>query len=356
MGLALKDALAAPSPRAFKALLGFDGYVDSLYRPIQRRDAGGKTPFKDIGEFGAAIQGRAGISGGFELEKISVRLGGNAPLMAAALAALGVDVACVAALGLPAPEGVFVDLGKMSRLFSVAPAASTAALEFGDGKIMLNDTESLETLDWKRVLEILGIEKIRALAAEADLLALVNWANMAKATDLWKGLLEQGLEKSPTRAIFFDLADLSRCGKAESRELVGLLGRFRAFGKTTLGLNENEAWQLAEKFDFEKESDASLERLGSRILTIADVDRLVIHPRERALVFEGGKIESAPGRVVHKPLISTGGGDNFNAGFCAGLLMGLSGIEAAKMAVLVSSLYVEKGRSPEMREILELMP
>ena len=340
--------------------MGFDGYVDFLYRVIRERSQKGKVPYTDITQFGQDVLGRAGISGGFELEKLSVRAGGNGPLMAAALAALDVDVDCVGALGLPTIDPAFAGLSSSCHLHTVAPTATTVALEFGDGKLMLGDTESLETLDWKKVVAAVGLEKLRAMVQGADLLALVNWANLARGTELWQGLLEEVLEKSPRSSqaprIFFDLADLARCGKTETLALLKLLGRFKPHGEVFLGLNENEAWQLAEKLGLERSAFPSLDALGTELLKHVDVACMVIHPRSCAVVFQGGLISTVPGRVVSKVLLSTGGGDNFNAGFCVGLLHGLSGHDAASLAVLVSSSYVENGRSPSKADLLKLLP
>ena len=354
----LKDLLTESAGRPLRAVVGFDGYEDSLFKVIRQRSNDGKVPYRDIKEFGTDILSRAGISGGFELEKISLRAGGNGPLMAAALAALGIKVTCIGALGLPEVEAVFQPLKERCRLLSVAEPASTVALEFGDGKIMLGDTGSFETLDWAQVVDKVGLQELRGLFDNIELLALVNWANLPKATDLWQGLLEDVLMKgSPRREslrIFFDLADLTRCGTKETRELMELIGRFRNHGEVSLGLNENEAWQLADKLGVNRANLDSLESLGKSLLAFVKVDCLVIHPRNCAVVFQGACISTVPGRVVTQVLLSTGGGDNFNAGFCAGLLCGLSGKNAAELAVLVSSLYVETGRSPGADEILKI--
>lgn len=350
----LSAALQAKQSPVPKVLAGFDGYVDRLYRVLRSRTRSGKIPFEGIGPFGAELMGRAGKSGGFELDRISLRLGGNAPLMARALAGLGLDVDCVGSLGRPALESVFEELGTLCRLHSVAPAAFTVALEFEDGKIMLGDTQTFEGLTWDSVKQALGPGKIPELCAGAGLLALVNWANMAHATGLWQGLLEEGLKKPGLRGkrLFFDLADLNRCGKAETLELLGLLKRFREFGEVTLGINENEAWQLAEKLGWDKAPGAELKALGQRLYDALGLDCLVLHPRLGAWVFENGSSSSVEGRLVEKPLLSTGGGDNFNAGYCAGILMGLKAADAAAMAVLVSSQYVAKGKSPGRQDLL----
>jgi hypothetical protein len=356
MNLALQSLLSGPI-KPSRILVGFDGYVDSLYHVVRERSAQAHVAIADIPEFAREIAARAGRSGGFELSRMDIRAGGNAQLMASGLAALGADVDCVGSMGLPGLDPAFTGLAARCRLHSIAPAAGTVALEFGDGKIMLGDTKTFETLNWARLVEVLGLDSIQNLVADAELIALVNWANLPLATDLWKGLLEQCLEKLPApakpRRIFFDLADLTRCGADETRALMKLIGHFRPHGQVSLGLNENEAYQLAEKLGLDKHD--SLEHLGHLLLTIVEVDVLVIHPRDRAVVFHDGEVHSVAGRVVSKVLLSTGGGDHFNAGFCMGLMNGLTPQQAAGLAVLVSSLYVEQGRSPSREELRNIV-
>jgi sugar/nucleoside kinase (ribokinase family) len=347
---ALLEKAPVQGPRA---LLGFDGYVDTLYRVVRQRNADGKIIFEDIHQFGSDILTRAGRSGGFELQRISERMGGNAPLMAAALAAQSLQVDVVGALGQPEINPAFANLAKSAKLHSIASNGVTVALEFDDGKIMLGDTESFEAMDWAWARKALGLEKISALASQASLLALVNWANMPKATELWGGLLDEVLAKAsagPKKKIFFDLADLTRCAAAETKALAALLGRFRPCGEVILGLNENEAHQLAEKLDLGLEG--GMEGQGQRLKAALPIDTLVVHPRDGALVFQGSDCFKVPGRLVEKPVLSTGGGDNFNAGFCAGLVQGLGAASAACMGVMVSSFYVAHGHSPNKEELL----
>jgi hypothetical protein len=355
----IQAVLTATQQPSYRALVGFDGSVDSLYRVVRERKGDQKLPFDDIAQFGRELVSRAGLSGGFELAKISIRAGGNAPLMAAALAALDVDVTCIAAMGLPGLHPAYKALSESCVAISVAAEPNTVALEFGDGKIMLGDTESLDALGWDELKAALGLEKIKTLVGQVDLLALVNWAEMPKATGLWQGILEQVLEKGglpeKKRRFFFDLADFNRRSAEELRPLLALLGRFRAHGWVTLGLNENEARQLEDKLNLSQGQKQPIEALGKKLMEVVDVDCLVIHPREGATIFEKTGVSSVPGRLVAKPVLSTGGGDNFNAGFCTGLLNGLTAKDAASFAVMVSSFYVGNGRSPRRADLQSLM-
>ena len=62
-------------------------------------------------------------------------------------------------------------------------------------------------------------------------------------------------------------------------------------------------------------------------------------------------IRYAKGRIVENPLISTGGGDNFNAGFCLALMAGCYPEECMMMAMATSGAYVEQGKSPDLNDI-----
>jgi hypothetical protein len=348
-----RDFFGAPKPKR-RALVGFDGFVDSLYRVIRDHAGGVKNPYEGIPEFARELLGRGGKSGGFELSFLGARAGGNAPLMAAGLSALGVSTACVGALGPPPGIAPIFEPLRASgcELISAAAPALTTALEFDDGKLMLNDARSFEGLDWRALSAAVGTKRLAGLMESCDLLALLGWANLPQATDLWRGLLEEVLAPGGggPKKIFVDLADISRAGAPEILELVALLRRYRRHGAVALGLNENEAFKLAERLGLAPDFDG-LEALGSRLHAALSLDLVLIHPRQGAVVAESGSVRSLPGRLVEKPLLSTGGGDHFNAGFCFAWLHGLTSLEAASLAVLASGHYVEHGRSPGLEDL-----
>jgi sugar/nucleoside kinase (ribokinase family) len=356
--LAWADFFGAPkAPR--RALLGFDGFVDSLYRVIRDHTGGSKNAFPAIPDFARDLLGRAGRSGGFELSFLGARAGGNAPLMAAGLSALGVSTACVGALGAPPSiDPIFAPLAAAGcELHSVAPPARTMALEFDDGKLMFNDSRSFDGLDWPCVASAAGEEGLASLASGSDLIALLGWANMPRATDLWRGLLERALEggagPASPKKVFVDLADISRAGAAEISELAALLRRYRKHAELALGLNENEARKLAGLLGLDA-AQGGLEALGGRLHEALSLDLVLIHPRRGAVVADSSGARTLPGELVEKPLLSTGGGDHFNAAFCYGWLHGLPPERAAGLAVLASGHYVKTGRSARLEDLQAL--
>nr|WP_243140929.1 MULTISPECIES: PfkB family carbohydrate kinase [Lactonifactor] len=55
------------------------------------------------------------------------------------------------------------------------------------------------------------------------------------------------------------------------------------------------------------------------------------------------------------PKLSTGGGDNFNAGLCFGLLQGLPLAESLRLGNATSGYYVRTGESPDVYRLYEFM-
>ena len=57
-------------------------------------------------------------------------------------------------------------------------------------------------------------------------------------------------------------------------------------------------------------------------------------------------------RQIKRPKLSTGGGDNFNAGYAYGILQGMTPPEALTVANEVSGFYVSHGHSPNRDELI----
>ena len=55
-----------------------------------------------------------------------------------------------------------------------------------------------------------------------------------------------------------------------------------------------------------------------------------------------------PGPYTEKPLITTGAGDHFNAGFTTGQLLGLDPEGCLALGVSTSGHYVRTGESPSL--------
>jgi sugar/nucleoside kinase (ribokinase family) len=86
-----------------------------------------------------------------------------------------------------------------------------------------------------------------------------------------------------------------------------------------------------------------------------DIDLLLVHPVDRSItVSEKGTLELT-GRVIEKPKILTGGGDNLNAGFCLGLINGFDIEECMMLGMATSGAYVQQGVSPTLNDLVKFL-
>ncbi len=354
---ALQEAIAAleqPS-RVGKALVGFDGYVDKIKKVVKRRFKDRVEPYPTIAEFADRLAYAAGKSAQLELISETTKLGGNAPIMANALAKLSFETTCVGTLGSPTIEPVFQNLP--ATLISLGPPAETIALEFGDGKLILSDVKAFEDLGWEKLKAVVGLPNLEQLFKESQLLALVDWSNLPLANDLLQGIQTELIPKT-TRAdqhYFFDLADPTAKEAADIRGILETMGTFSAYGKVTLGVNENEALFLYAIYYPEKPKPATLLAIGQAIFDKLSVDELLIHPLDRAVYISSDLAVEQMGRVVQNPKIQTGAGDNLNAGYCLGTQLHLSPSACLVCGMGNSGAYVSLGHSPTRSELIDYL-
>lgn len=352
---ALRHALA--QSRSRRAVVGLDGFVDTIVTPVARRSGQGEafTPIRTLTEFGQRIAAAAGKSTNIELYPRLDKLGGNGPIMAHALLSQGAAVTYIGALGVPAVHPVFAPLAAHARVHSLTSPAHTTAVEFTDGKLMLGQMRSLDDVTFDRILAVMGADGLRRELESADLLALVNWTMLPNMTAILERLVEDVLPRltRPPGRMFFDLADPEKRSAEDLRGVLGLLRRFEAFGRVTLGLNLKEAQQATRVLDLPEpeESPESLRNACRRVRESLGIHTVVIHPRASAACATPDTDGWVPGPYVEQPLITTGAGDHFNAGFTTGQALGLPPEACLTLGVSTSGHYVRTGHSPSLAEI-----
>lgn len=363
---ALGERIPAP-----KALLGFDGYVDYIQKAVQTSTGEESRHFQTLSDFGKHVALAAGKSAQVELRTIVTKFGGNAPIMAHALAQLGTPNYCIGTMGYPNLHDTFHQLHERCTILSVGEPAITNALEFGDGKLILSETSTFKDLDLGHVLRILGENVLDHALDESKLIAMVDWVNLPKCSCLWEQIYERLKSRGVRgRLFFFDLCDPSKKTRQEIQEILTIIGRFRQLGKTILGLNENEAGKIYLALsDDEPGGDTNsvgtegagegrphrLTEISQFIFDRTNIDILVVHPVDCSLITTNSGVTRLSGKRVDQPKILTGGGDNFNAGFCFGLLNDLSPEESAMLGMATSGAYVCNGCSPAVPEVIEFL-
>lgn len=340
------------------ALLGFDGFVDTIVTPVRLRNGQGDNfePIATISELGQRILGAAGKSTNLELYPRVEKLGGNGPIMANALLASGARVTYVGALGHPSVHGVFGDMAAKARTFTLCAPAQTTALELGDGKLMLGMMRSFDEITYDRIIDIVGAAAFESELSAANLVGLLNWTMIPNMTAIFTELLNRVLPRlpqSPDRIFFFDLADPEKRSVADLREALAVIARFEAFGRVTLGLNLKEAQQVASALGCTAPGDdeRSLRDASSAIRRAVNVATVVIHPRDSAACATTDGAWWAPGPYTATPKITTGAGDHFNAGFSTGQLLGLDPEACLGVGVCTSGHYVRTGESPTLAAV-----
>src|SRR5262245_41798418 len=93
--------------------IGLDGFVDEIISVVDKRESADKfSRVPDLTAMGQRITAAANKSTNIELVVERVKLGGNGPIMANALAAFTTRVSYIGNLGYPHLHPVFAELAK----------------------------------------------------------------------------------------------------------------------------------------------------------------------------------------------------------------------------------------------------
>jgi hypothetical protein len=274
-----------------------------------------------------------------------------------ALGNLGIKVECVGTFGLPEILPVFRTMSPNCSLHTIGESISATALEFDNSKVIMFDPGPYINLTWEDIKDHLGVEKIKQMMSGKRLISFLNWSEIEHSSSIWEGVLDEIL---PSIALtgepplfFTDFSDCSRRQKKEIRFAIDLLGRFRNYFKVILSLNQNEADLVAAALDVTHST--SDEDFIKSLFTETNTDILTIHRTKDALGYNGLSFEKCDTFFCKDPAILTGGGDNFNAGFCFALLHELDLFQSLLVANAVSGSYVKTGISPDAAALIEFL-
>ncbi len=305
-----------------KALVGLDGFVDEIIAVVDKRYADGRfDPIRTIASFGDKIRAAAGESSNYELVVKQAKLGGNGPIMANALASLGLGVTYIGNLGYPDLHPVFHDFAKIADVITIAPPGHTDALEFDDGKIMLGKQETLHEVNWENLQSRVGRDRLDDLVGSSRLIGMVNWTMLPGMSRIWHRLLDEVLPHIKGRpTVFADLADPEKRTPEDIRAALGLLTQFQQYVDVILGLNLKEAMQVAAVLNLPSRSDpeATIDEEAAAIRERPG-DRMRGDPPEAGGGGGNGERGGAlPGAVRQATRHQHGGGRSFQRGLLRG--------------------------------------
>lgn len=343
-----------------RVLAGLDGFVDTILHVVKIRESATKYQAMPlISDFADRIREASGLSANFELVPQVVKLGGNGPIMANALASYGTRVSYIGNLGAPHLHPVFTDFAKTAKVISIAEPGYTDAIEFEDGKLMLGKHASLHEVNWRNLSRTVSAKKLTAMFEQSSLIALVNWTMLPLMSEILHKVLAEVAPKltGEKRWIFFDLADPAKRTSADIAAVLKLIAKFQKYFRVILGLNLQESRQIgavlgiespAEKFDAVEKHAAAIQRK-------LKVETVVVHPRSFAAAADARGASVVSGPFVAKPKITTGAGDHFNAGFCIGRLLGADLASSLQVGVATSGFYVRQARSPRLEDLRKFL-
>lgn len=334
-------------------MAGFDGFIDSIQKVILSHTENQQPEyFKKIEDFGQYISAKKAGGLSLETEEIVKKIGGNMPIIANAIAQFGVKINCIGAFGYPDIEPVFSGMHAKTKLFSFATPGITSALEFNDGKIMLAQMTDLNEATWELIKERISLDQIIKIVESSDMLCLLNWSEVRHTDEIWEGLLQEVfplINRKNRMKAFFDLSDCSKYSSHRIRKALELIQQFAGWCDVTLSLNKNEAALVYQSI--ESSSCDNPEISGIKIFQFLNIDTLVIHTPARSFAWKDSYLYQSDTFLIENPLISTGAGDNFNAGFCIGQLVELETGQLLTLANLLAACYMKNGRSPDLVDL-----
>ncbi|MDO9373107.1 MAG: PfkB family carbohydrate kinase [Ferruginibacter sp.] len=338
-----------------KVTLGFDAFIDHLVKVIRHKgEASSATYFESSLDFGQYIIDKDGKNFSIEIEDIASKIGGNMPITANALARSVNAVNCIGPLGYPAIHSTFKELSNYCKLYSFGNPGFSKLLEFKTGKIILAESGKLQFITWEMIRDTIGKDTLVSLFTDTDLAVILNWGELDYSTAVWKGLLNEIMlpAAGKKRSLgFFDLSDCSSRTPEQVSEALTLISAFAEYWDVTLSLNLNEAAIVfkvltghpAVNMDDENTAQVIFEKLG--------IETILIHHSKNAIAVSKKGVEKRESFFVANPLISTGAGDNFNAGYCLGRLMNLDNGASLVLGNATASWYMRSGCSPSLQDL-----
>ncbi|VVM06771.1 hypothetical protein [Methylacidimicrobium tartarophylax] len=344
-------------------LVGFDGLVEESFRVVDHRRSGDQyTVLATIEQFLTRVRKEEdeGESPRLELVEGHPRMSGSAPWFTSALGALGAQVHFLGACGKPGcVHRAFAEAERRATVYPLAPPAYERVLEFNDSRVSLGDYRPLGEITWELLEERVGGEALRDLWAKAHFAAFLNWSRLPHLSLLWKRLLSElcHASGSPRKLLLFDLGDLRHATDADLLCALKILAEFQASHDVMLSLNDRESEVVARALhlpgtdlDF-----TSAPSLAAAIREKVGVSTVMIHCPRFAAAAEGASEEGLQTPHTTKPKIVLQAGDHFNAGFCAGRLLGWKIVHCLQLGIACAGFYVRHAASPTREQLVRFL-
>jgi hypothetical protein len=203
------------SAKQTTSLLGFDGFIDTIYHVVdQRQSASEYSRVHTLAEYGGRIVAAPARAPNVEIVPQNVKLGGNGPIMANAMCALGVPITYCGMTGYPTLNEVFRELADRAQLLPICDPALTDAVDFDDGKLIVGKhADGGRGFASDTLCSACGEAAWREAWQRSRFVAMVNWTMLPFLTELWQKIQADFPGGERKGAVL----RLSRPGKAHAR-------------------------------------------------------------------------------------------------------------------------------------------
>lgn len=314
-------------------------------------------PFESMLTFSEYLGKKAGKSCSIDMEMTTEKIGGNMPIVTAALLGLGCETISLGAMGFPKILPIFRNNPAHCTQISVAEPGICDALEFEDGKLMLASSKDMDMLDYQRILSVVPKNQLIHWFRQCDAFAFLNWGELLGSNNIWENLLLDIIPCcgfSEKKLMLVDFSDFSRRSGGDVRKMQALLKGFSQYFSITVSVNGNELDLLMEKLDCAwgaLPEDEKMIRLSRELYC----ENFVVHLLHCSKYLKEERVYTKNKEVVSEPNIITGGGDNFNAGLLFGLLQGLAVEDAVEVAAATSCIYVKEAENVSIQKLKDYL-
>lgn len=326
-------------------VIGFDGFIDTILTPVFKRTSKHSfVPYKTLTAFGEKIASAGKFNANIELVTEHIQMGGNAPLLAHALANLKTPSTLISTCGYPVIDPLFSPLEEKGvYLLPIGQPGHTDAIECKDGKLLLGKMGELSSLTLRQVKQRIGLNVVKESFIHAKFYVFVNWTMMPLVQEMLSFLLSL-YKKHPSltekKQLFIDLADPAKRPKKELLKCLSTLSELQNYLDVTVSLNRSEAEQaLVSLGERPRGLSVNAEILQKRL----NLSTILIHHKTGCALQSGPFKAYIPIPVCKKPARTTGAGDVFNAGYLYGIVHEKPLLSAFKDAIAASSIHVRTG-------------
>lgn len=334
---------------------GFDGMVDNVRQMVdERRGPDDYDRLDRLEELGERISKSAASDTSFTNEwlQVGTRCGGHAAHLSRAFGTLGYTPTLIGAFGQPLREEFRDEFGEY-EMRSFGEPTITDAVEFNDGKLLLQETGSLSTVDWEHIRSEVGLETLAEAVDGTQLFGVGYWAYLPLMPTIWDGIREElwPLLSDPPESVFIDPADIRQLSKDHLRAGLTSLRQLDETVPVTFSANRGETMALSN-LSASESHERSLRSAAELAREQLGVSRFVGHsPVESVLVEAEGSYRTDIPRT-RNPTMTTSAGDHFNAGLILARLNGLTGGEQLILGNAVAGWFVRNAEPPTYDQLL----